>query len=435
MSSSLQTIGLLVLLFGISAGLVNADNIQLQQLLEEADQRNPSLGAALEQIAVADSKIAQVSSLKDPVLSFALSNYPVDNFNSDSAPMTGNELRLAQMFPFPGKLDTKGKIAAKKSRWFASAYQDARLQLRQKVKDAWYRLLFQRQAIELTNRNLKIIDDFIKLTEVRYEVGKGLQQNVLKAHLQRSKQLDMLLDLQQKEAATLAELNSLVGRDTDAELETNAQLEALSTKFDLAELQDQAEQKRPMFGSFAALIDQYKSQRELAKLDYNPDFTVWAGYRWRDDALPDGGTDFASAGISFNLPIPNERRRAGVAEADSALRMAYQRRNDFRNQVNLAIHRSLTQYDQASKLVELYQSGILPQANQTFQATLSAYQVDKVDFLSLLDSVMSLYRYEIDHARALSDQQRSRAQLEAAAGLEADQLKTLPKPGEGYPRQ
>ncbi len=242
----------------------------------------------------------------------------------------------------------------------------------------------------------------------------------------------MLLEMEQMEAATLAELNSLAGQATDRELQIEAQLDGVSDAFELTALQQQAEQQRPMFGAFASLIDQYRAQRELAALDYRPDFTLWAGYRWRDDALNDGGPDFVSAGLSFNLPIRTERRSAAVAEADASLRLAYQKRNDFRNNVNLAIHRALTKYQQAGKLVELYASGIIPQANQTFQASLSAYQVDKVDFLTLLDAVMSLYRYEIDHARALSDQQRSKAQLEAAAGLDADQLSSsMPQPSEG----
>ena len=431
MSSTLKTIGLLALLLLIAVSPAIAEPIQLRQLLEEADKNNPSLRAALEQIAVADSKIDQVTSLNDPVLSLALSNYPIDELRGDVTPMTGNEVRLAQMFPFPGKLDAKGQVAAEKSRWFASAYQDARLQIRQKVKDAWYRLLFQQQAVELTNRNLKLLDDFIKLTEARYEVGKGLQQNVLKAHLQRSKQLDKLLRLQQQLEASRAELNSLAGRETDRVLEPPDTLTPFNTSYTLKQLQQQAIEKRPMFAAFAALIEQYKSQRKLADLDYRPDFTLWAGYRFRDDGLPDGGTDFVSTGLSFNLPVYRSKRKAAVAGADSSLRMAYQKRNAFRNKVNLAIHRSLTKLEQATQLSDLYKNGIIPQANQTFQATISAYQVDKVDFLSLLDSLMSLYRYEIDYVRVLSDQQRSRAQLEAAAGLDVEQLQELPKSDEG----
>ena len=431
MEPTLKTVSLSMLILLFLFGIAAAKPVQLQQLLEEADQQNPSLRAALEQIAVADSREDQVTSLKDPVLSLSLSNYPIDELRADVTPMTGNEIRLAQMFPFPGKLEAKGQVAAEKSRWFAAAYQDARLQIRQRVKDAWYRLLFQQQALDLTDHNLQILDDFIKLTEVRYEVGKGLQQNVLKAHLQRSKQLDKLLRLQQQRDATRAELNSLAGRDTAQELVVSAQLGASEARYDLDLLQQQAVEKRPMFFAFDALIAQYKSQRELADLDFNPDFTVWAGYRFRDDGLPDGGTDFISAGVSFTLPIYRGRRNAAVAGADSSLRQAYQKRNAFRNNVNLAIHRSLTKLEQATQIADLYKNGIIPQANQTFQATLSAYQVDKVDFLSLLDSLMGLYRYEIDYVRALSDQQRSLAQLEAAAGLDIERLQPEQKPNEG----
>lgn len=426
-----KVFGVSILLWSVSFNSSAAQTIRLSDLLRDADARNPSLQVSLGQIAVAESKIAQVTSLPDPILSISLLNYPIDKFKTNQTPMTGNEIRLAQKFPFPGKLDTKGKIAAQKSRWFASAFQDARLQIRQQVKDAWYQLLFQRQAIELTNRNLKILGDFVRLTETRYEVGKGLQQNVLKAHLQLSKQLEMLLDLQQKEAATQATLNSLAGRNTDAALSIDTTLEASETTFNLRNLQQSAEQNRPMFASFEALIEQYMTQRKLARLDYKPDFTLWAGYRWRDDALADGGTDFISTGISFNLPVRKARRSAAVAEADSALRLAYQKRSDFRNKTYLMIHRSLSRFEQASKLVELYRGGIIPQATQTFQATMSAYQVDKVDFLSLLDAAMSLYRYEIDYARTLRDQQRSQAQIEAAAGLDIDQLEPLPKSAKG----
>ncbi|MFK5927083.1 MAG: TolC family protein [Desulfuromusa sp.] len=419
------------LLCGVAVNLSIAQPIQLSDLLRAADTKNPSLKVSQEQIAIAASKIDQVTSLPDPVLSISLLNYPVDEFKTSLSPMTGNEIRLAQKFPFPGKLDAKGRIAAQKSHWFASVYQDSRLQIWKQVKDAWYQLLFQRQAIELTQRNLQILDDFIRLTETRYEVGKGLQQNVLKAHLQRSKQLDKLLGLQQQEAATQATLNSLAGRSTDAVLDIDATLEAAAKTFNLRDLQQSAEQNRPMFAAFMALIDQYKAQQELARLDYKPDFTLWAGYRWRDDGLVDGGTDFVSAGVSFNLPVRKARRAAAVVEANSSLRLAYQKRDDFREQTYLAIHRSLSRFEQTSKLVELYRGGIIPQATQTFQATMSAYQVDKVDFLSLLDAAMSLYRYEIDYARTLSDQQRSRAQIEAAAGLDIDQLQTPLKSAEG----
>jgi hypothetical protein len=66
--------------------------------------------------------------------------------------------------------------------------------------------------------------------------------------------------------------------------------------------------------------------------------------------------------------------------------------------------------------VALYRTGIIPQAQQSFDASLAAYQVGKLELLSLLDSLMTLYRYQIDYQRALTDALRDAARLEAATG-------------------
>ncbi len=403
--------------FGSVAG-ATAEPELLTQLLEEADRNNPELQAARERAEMVSFTIDQANSLDDPMLGIGLINIPIDKLNTSSTPMSGGTLTLSQKFPFPGKLIAKGEMAKQRTIWYAKAYEDARLKLRQQVKDAWYRLLYQRQAIDLTQQNIDILDDFIRLTETRYKVGKGLQQNVLKAQVERSKLYDKLLTLQQKEEATLAELNSLVDRDTDQPLEEQPIPEIGHSALALADLQSQAKQRRPLFGAYRSLIDQFEEQRKLAKLDYKPDFNVWAGYRWRNDQLPDGGSDFISTGVTINLPVKNRRRSAAVAEADSGLRMAHRRFQNFRSQVDLDIHRALTRMNEAMAQTDLYKTGIIPQADQTFKATLAAYQVDKVDFLDLLDSLLTLYRYEIDYYRALTDHERGLAMVVFAAGLE-----------------
>lgn len=394
------------------------DAAPLASLLEEAALRNPGLQAAREQISVFATKIDQVDTLPDPQLSIGLLNYPVNELRSDVTPMTGNDFKLSQKFPFPGKLSTKRAMADQQRLWAEAKYADLLLQVRQQVRDNWYKLSFQRQAIALTRTNIGLLDDFIRLTETRYQVGKGLQQNVLKAQVERSRLFDRLLGLEKEAEISQARINSLVGRPTDQPLGDLPQPMEDSFGASLASLQQQARDKRPMFKAFDALIGRFEQQEKLARLDYRPDFNVWAGYRFRGDNLPDGGTDFVSAGITINLPFPVAKRRAAVAEAEAELRVVHQQRNDFARQVDLELHRSLTELEQARKLTELYGGGIIPQAEQAYKATLAAYQVDKVDFLDLTDSLLTLYRYRIDHARARSDVQRSIARLLATAGLD-----------------
>lgn len=397
----------------------SADQVpsRLENLITEALTNNPDLLAAQARWQMFTRKVAPAESLDDPQLGLALSNYPVDSFQADQTPMTGNELKLTQAFPFPGKLAAKGDMAREQARWYQGAYQDARVQVAARVKDAWYRLFFQDQAIAVTEQDLKLLDQLIRLAGTRYEVGDGLQQDVLKAQLERSKLMDRLFSERQQRNSVAADLNTLVGRSPDTPIAPLAEVVPTPVHQDTATLLQLAEQNRPLFRSYQALVERYRQQRKLAKLDYYPNFGVWASYRFRDDNLPDGGTDFASAGVSINLPLWREKRAAGVAEAESGIHMARRQYQDFRNKVRFGIEDGTARLEKDRKLLDLYRSGILPQARQTYQASLTAYQVGKVDALNLLDSLLKLDRYQVEYQRVLADHQRDVARLEGLTGV------------------
>lgn len=391
----------------------------LEYLTSLALEENPDLRAAKARWNLYERRIVPARSLDDPQLSLAVVNYPVDSLKGDETPMSGKDVKLAQKLPFPGKLATKGEMAKQRALWFKGAYGDARIQIVRKVKNAYYRLFALDKGIEITEKNLAILGDFTRLTETRYEVGKGLQQDVLKAHLEQSKLLEQLISLRQKRVTVLARLNRLLNRSTDAPLRTVADLVATKVTISRDTLEQRAEKERPLYDSYRSLVERFKSQRKLAKLNYRPDFTLWGGYRFRQDSGMDpvDGEDFVSAGVSINLPIYFSKRREAVAEAESSIHMALSQFDEFRNGVNFSIQDAYAQVEKNRDLISLFETGIIPQANQTFQASLTAYQVDKVDFLSLLDSLMKLYRYEIDYYRSLADHQRAVADLEAASGV------------------
>jgi outer membrane protein TolC len=49
---------------------------------------------------------------------------------------------------------------------------------------------------------------------------------------------------------------------------------------------------------------------------------------------------------------------------------------------------------------------------------MSAYRVNKADFMTLLDSQMTLYKYELEYHQALTEYERNVANLGAAVGKE-----------------
>jgi outer membrane protein TolC len=405
---------IVILVFVAAPGYISAET--LPELVRTALENNPELKAALERSRQYSHRIPQAKSLDDPILSFAFSNYPSDNFSSDETPMTGNEFRLAQKFPFPGKLDAREDQAKQQAAWYEAVYRDGRLQLARKVKDAWYQLYFQDRAISVTEHNLALLDDVVSLTETRYSVGQGLQQDVLKAHVERSRLLDRLITLRQKRTSVLADLNTLLNRSPATELETPEQIDWVDVDTTLQDLLSSAEQNRPVYEAYRSLVNRYRAEGRLADLDDWPDMTLWAGYRFRDDDLADDGTDFVSAGISVNLPVYRDKRKAAVAEAGAGLRMAQRQFDDFRGKVHFNIHDSYSTMQKQKEQAELYSKGLVPQATQSLNAAMNAYQVGTVEFISLLDALMKLYLFEMDYYRIQSEYHRTVARLEAESG-------------------
>ncbi len=159
------------------------------------------------------------------------------------------------------------------------------------------------------------------------------------------------------------------------------------------------------------------SRRNWRKLDDYPDVTLWASWRFRDDGLADGGTDFVSAGVSFNLPVYRERRRAATAEAMAAVRMAERQSEDFRGSVAQSIQNAYARMEETRQQTELYRQGIIPQTSQSFQAAMGSYQVGKLEFISLLDALMTTFQAEMEYYRVSSEYMRSLAWLEAESTL------------------
>ncbi|EGG98354.1 Heavy metal RND efflux outer membrane protein2C CzcC family [gamma proteobacterium IMCC2047] len=82
------------------------------------------------------------------------------------------------------------------------------------------------------------------------------------------------------------------------------------------------------------------------------------------------------------------------------------------------ISSAVTDYERASEQFRLFESGIVPQSRQTVESMLAGYQVNQVDFLNLVRSQVTLFNYELQYWKALSDAKQALARLQAAVGEE-----------------
>lgn len=395
--------------------------LTLQAAINTAMQDNPNL-AQIQARSMAMAAIpSQVGTLPDPVISFTALNLPVDTFDIAQENMTQMQGGISQAIPFFGKLALREQAATYQAEAASHDVTEARFRLLRDVKNTWWALFYLNRAVDIIATNQNLLRQFVKIAQTKYAVGEGLQQDVLLAQLELSQLLNTELRLIGSQGKVKAQLNALLNKPANHIINIPEQaLEELPTLQSESALFEQAKNYRSALASNRESIHAAQSRLDLAKKDLLPDFTVGAFYGGREDTHSgEKRADFLSLKLSMNVPIfAASKQQKEVDQRSSELmqqRYAYQ---DQWNKVRAEISTAYSEFHQTKNQVVLFKSGIIPQARQTVASMLAGYQVNKVDFLNLVRSQITLYNYETQYWKALSEANQALAQLTAVVGKE-----------------
>ncbi len=391
----------------------------LPQLMETALANNPELKASEARWEMFRSRVAQAGALEDPMLMLKLQNFLIrDPLNSGRDPMSQRVIGISQQLPFWGKRDLKTEVAKQEAEALKWQVEERKLELVRMVKETYYQIFMTDKDLEIVEKNIRIMDDFIALAETKYSVGQGAQQDVFKAQAERSKMLGMKITLEQRRRTLQATLNTLLFRPAETPVGKIADFELKPLAWSPEQLRDMAGENRPLLKSVRAQIEGGKAGHRLAEKEFFPDVNLSFEYMQRDPAMADPGYDMYAMGLTFNLPVQRARRHAMVRDSSSGIAMAEAELNTVNNAINLGIADNLARMEQSEKLAILFKSGIIPQAEQSLESATIGYRVSKVDFLTLLDNRLTLYNLEREYYESLAEYQMRLAQLEALVGKE-----------------
>ena len=421
-------------LLAVAPLLIVADNLYADEInpvvlrehsaVEVAVSDNPNLAEVQERYKALLEVPSQVGTLPDPMVSLNAMNFPTDSFDRDQEPMTQLQVGVSQVIPFPGKLGLKEEAAEYDAKAAGHSVDEVRLQLVKNVKSKWWQLYYLDRALDTVKSNQALLRQFITVARTKYETGKGLQQDVLLAQLELSKLMDQEIQLRAIRRNQAIKLNILMDRPANDVIVLPDQVsKSMPALADEGALYLQAESSRPLLKKMETKIEAAQSRLDLAKRDYYPDFKLGVTYgdRTGDNPPPMGGSrsDFFSVMVGVKVPLYSGRKQSkAVSQRSSELRMNRYALLDEKGMVMAAISSAVTDYQEAKQQFSLYGGGIVPQAQQTVQAMLAGYQVSEVDFLNLVRSQMTLFNYELQYWKALSNAKQALARLEAAVGEE-----------------
>jgi len=417
---------LIVLL--LSPALATSEEKTLQPenlgtLIATAVTNNPELKASESRWQMFSSKVKQASALEDPVVMFKMQNVPARQpfvFNRDT--QSAKVIGISQQLPFWGKRALRKEVALHEAESYKWAFEERKLELTRMVKENYYQLWAVDKVLDIIDKNLKILTDVVAVTELKYSIGQGIQQDVFKAGLEKSKMVEMQITLQQQRKSLEANLNYLLYRPGNTPIGAGADFTLPRLALSLEQLNAIALEKRPQLKSLVSLVKKGEASYHLAQKEFYPDFNISMEYMFRDPVSTamaiDPGNNMISLGITFNLPFNQAKRQELLAESAFERVMANEELNALKNSISYSITETIAQLERRRKLVELYKGGIIPQAERSLESALISYRVNKVDFLTLLDSRMNFFTYERELYESQAEYMIKLAQLEAAIGTD-----------------
>ncbi len=396
---------------GTQAPVASTGVLTLDEVIREVQTNNPAISSAAKVVDAQRRRVAQAGALPDPTLSVSYMGDAVPFKTQDMDPSSYRGVSAMQMIPLGGKRELRREMTRKEVNASEADHAGVSRRLTAEAKAAFYDYFYYSKALDITNRNKARLEQLADISEARYKVGKAMQSDVLRAHVEVSMLLQRSVALEQQRETAAARLNTLMGRDADSPLPPTAGVKKDALPL-FAALTPVAELNDPMLQKEQSMVERSKVAVTMARKEYIPDLSV--GYMYQQRA---GMPDMYGMQFSVNIPIfYKSKQREGVEQAKLELDSAEKSRVSRKLELAYELKQMHAMASNAAKMLDLYDKAIIPQAELALQSAESSYSVGTVDFLTVVTNFTTINGYQIDYYRQLADYETALARIEALTG-------------------
>jgi cobalt-zinc-cadmium efflux system outer membrane protein len=385
----------------------------LSQLLAEAGANNPQISAADHGARAARQMAPQVTTLPDPKFTYQQlsvgSPKPFAGYTNSDFSYIG--AGASQELPYPGKLQARGAVAERDADTKLAEVEITRTSIADAVKADYLQLAYLQQTLGILRQNEAVLDQLIQDTTAHYQVGQGMQQDVLQAQVNRTKIVKEITMHHQQMGQIQAHLKGLLSRDQGSpDLVTEDLLET-PLKHTSDELLAMVRQNNPQIQVDASSIRRQDAQVASSKREGKPDFEVGYLYentnrKYRDYYM-----------FTFDVRFPRKTRvNAEIAEATEKRSESQQTLNAHLQQQLAEVQEGYVKAASDEELLKEYKEGLIPQSDAVFRATLSAYASNSEEFFHVLSHFTDTLNLKLEYAQTLVDHEAALAHLETLTG-------------------
>jgi outer membrane protein, heavy metal efflux system len=385
----------------------------LPQLLAEAAANNPQISAADHGARAARQMAPQATTLPDPKFTYQQlsvgSPKPFAGYTNSDFAYIG--VGASQELPYPGKLRLRGDVAERDADTKQAEIEVTKTGIADAVKADYLQLAYLQQTLGILRQNESVLDQLIQDATAHYQVGQGMQQDVLQAQVNRTKIVKEITMHHQEMALIQAHFKGLLSRDQDSPDIVTEDLVATPLQRTSNELLAMVRQNNPQIQADASSIRTQDAQLASAKREGKPDFEVGYIYQNTDRKYRDYYM------FTLDVRIPRKKR------VDAEIAEATEKRSESQPTLNAHLEQQLAEVQEGyvkatsdEELLKEYREGLIPQSDAAYRATLSAYASNREQFTHVLSYFTDLLSLKLEYAETLVDHEAALAHLESLTG-------------------
>ena len=386
----------------------------LTSLVDEAQRNNPEIRAMTHAYQAAGQMTKSAGALPDTEVMVQHlsvgSPRPFAGYTNSDFAYIG--LGASQELPWPGKRKLRSEAAGLQADTMHAQADALSRTVIEQVKITYFKLAYLQETLGIIERDDKLLGDLEQIAESRYRVGKGNQQEVLKAQLQHTRILQEINMHHRDQVEAQADIKRLLGRAQESPDVVTEPLRERTLPPDSAALMRSAGENNPDIAASKAGAARADKLVELSRKEFRPDFGVQYMYQNTDRRF----RDYYMA--TFTVTLPNRGRRK--AELAQALEEQKAAAATVQTETQRRLAEVQAQYEAAklsTEQLKIYREGLMPQARATLQSAIAAYQANRQDFETLLSAFRDVLDFEEQYQKELSEHESALARLESLTGV------------------
>lgn len=392
---------------GLCSDWVVADPLALINLLDIAESHNTSLTAAKARWRAEGEKAKQAASLPDPMLSYGQMSK-----GSLGGDVSERSLGIEQTFPLFDKRTLRSKTDSLGAEAQHFAVVKVRLRLAQDLTEAYYNYAYLHASVILNRQHLELLKAIESVALIKYKSGDIDQNVLLQLQIEQGRLEDQIVELENLRKPLSTQIYALLGDSRRlAILPWPEKMPQPLDELDLEAMLTRLPFDNPELLALTAMIEAERTKVRLARKEAYPDVTLGIEHSWMEMER-----DATSVMLSLNLPLWRERIKAGIREATERQISLEAEKQDRENTLRAEWEMQSHYYRDAKRKVTLYQSSLIPKAQQAIDVALKGFEAGRVSYADLLDAERSLLELKLASVRQSANALTKVAALQALCG-------------------